>query len=807
MSDSHTTSLPHPKALNASNGFEWKRVMEPLLMAKGYHDHITDRAAAMEDPKLDKKVKGYILVNVEVALHSQVPVGATAFATWSALCSKFEHVSHQVKANTLLAIRRMHYTDDQDMDDHLARCRKYYQQLDAVGVKMDEEVRVIFLLGSLPASWDNFQTSVTAAWSTTSPATTVDGICSSILQERDRRRFRQQSTTALIDPPTVYAAVQRSPETPTKATCSWCQHKGHEESECRGKARGLPRASPRIDRRSHAHVAASESPAPHYFFTAMTAPPPDATAWYIDSGASTHICSKADLVHSLTRMAMPDIVSATGACTPVHGRGSVDISLPSTDGSTLGPLVTLTNVSLAPGLAANLISVARLTAAGLDVRFTANQCVIRQGRRVLAVADLAPQINLYRLRTAPTPPASLATLPTCFAAGSVSTQPQSMLWHRRLAHAHHGSVCMLFRLGMAADVRRTISPSTEHCAPCALGKHHRTAVPTTTDVRRADRPLQRLHIDICGPFPPGLDGSVYLLQIVDDYSRYTWARSMPNHKAETVLSHLEHYVTSAEAAHPGDRVSILRSDNGTELLSKLVSDWLAARGIERELTATYTPHQNGVVERMNRVTAEQGRAILIGAGLPDRFWPLAFDTAVYCRNRCPTSTLDKCTPYEAWTGEKPKIGHMRVFGCLAYAHVRKAVRTKLDATGIPCVFVGYTPNSSAYRLWNPADDTLIDSRDVYFVEDQLGGAARGVSIISAPAASPLPLLPRVTPPPLIDDDLSDYLPDGGTAAASAHPAACRPPASCSWPCSSQQRHSTGSRTNCSTGTTSEPRAA
>src|SRR5579875_3683115 len=56
------------------------------------------------------------------------------------------------------------------------------------------------------------------------------------------------------------------------------------------------------------------------------------------------------------------------------------------------------------------------------------------------------------------------------------------------------------------------------------------------------------------------------------------------------------------------------------------------------------------------------------------------------------------TPEEAWSGKRPTITHMRVFGCIAYAKVRDAKRTKLDAKGTKCLFLGYCEGTKAYRL-------------------------------------------------------------------------------------------------------------
>ncbi len=54
-------------------------------------------------------------------------------------------------------------------------------------------------------------------------------------------------------------------------------------------------------------------------------------------------------------------------------------------------------------------------------------------------------------------------------------------------------------------------------------------------------------------------------------------------------------------------------------------------------------------------------------------------TATYLRNRSPTKAVSGMTPYEAWTGEKPQMQGLRIFGCQAFAHIPKDERKKLDS--------------------------------------------------------------------------------------------------------------------------------
>ncbi|KZC04447.1 Copia protein [Dufourea novaeangliae] len=60
------------------------------------------------------------------------------------------------------------------------------------------------------------------------------------------------------------------------------------------------------------------------------------------------------------------------------------------------------------------------------------------------------------------------------------------------------------------------------------------------------------------------------------------------------------------------------------------------------------------------------RCLLIQSGLPSSFWAEVISTANYIRNRCPTKSLNRRIPHEAWTGKTPNVHHMREFGCKVY---------------------------------------------------------------------------------------------------------------------------------------------
>jgi hypothetical protein len=119
---------------------------------------------------------------------------------------------------------------------------------------------------------------------------------------------------------------------------------------------------------------------------------------------------------------------------------------------------------------------------------------------------------------------------------------------------------------------------------------------------------------------------------------------------------------------------------------------------------------------MNMTLMERERSMLSGVGLGQEFWAEAVDTACYLVNRSPSSTLDDMTPHEVWTGKKPSLTHLRVFGCDAYVHIPKENRSKLDKKDEKCIFIGYKDGLKGYKLWNPETKKVVYSRDVVFRE-------------------------------------------------------------------------------------------
>ncbi|CAI7786348.1 unnamed protein product [Closterium sp. NIES-53] len=169
-------------------------------------------------------------------------------------------------------------------------------------------------------------------------------------------------------------------------------------------------------------------------------------------------------------------------------------------------------------------------------------------------------------------------------------------------------------------------------------------------------------------------------------------------------------------------VKRIRTDRGGEFLGAEMTAWLKKQGIQRELTTAYTPQSNGVAERANRTVLETARALLIESGVGNSMWPHAVRHATVTRNKVLTKVGNESwVPLERCLGRKPPVDMLRVFGCMAVAHVPKKYRSKLGASAIWCVHLELAAESKGWLLWEPSKGVLFDSRDVKFVEGMMYG--------------------------------------------------------------------------------------
>lgn len=289
-----------------------------------------------------------------------------------------------------------------------------------------------------------------------------------------------------------------------------------------------------------------------------------------------------------------------------------------------------------------------------------------------------------------------------------------LLLHQRMGHPDVKKVVQVIKdQALKVPITDAEQLAIKNCETCKLGKAtHRPFHRTVKDEHRAKELLERVHSDVWGPAPvTSRGGSRYLLNFVDNKTRF--AITEPIKKKSDVPDKVIDYFRFVWA-HKDKSTRFFVHDNAKEYSVSKVRTFLRENGTAVEMTAPASSEENGISERVHRSIIDKARCMLFEAGMPANMWAEAARHATDVYNMTPHSALDGRTPYELWTGKKPDLARLKVFGCAAYV-LREGV-SKLSPKVNQVVYLGQEPEHWCYRLYDPATQRLFASRNVTFNE-------------------------------------------------------------------------------------------
>jgi transposase InsO family protein len=427
------------------------------------------------------------------------------------------------------------------------------------------------------------------------------------------------------------------------------------------------------------------------------------SSWIIDSGCTNHMMGEKKMFTSYVknRDSQDTIIFGDGNQGKVKGLGKIAITNEH----------SISNVFLVESLGYNLLYVSQLCHMGYNCLFTnIDVSVFRRSDGSLAFKGVLDD-NLYLVDFSK----ENADLDACL----IAKTNMGWLWHRRLAHVGMKNLHKLLKGDHVLGLTDVYFEKDRPYAACQVGKqvrstHHNKNMMTTS------RPLELLHMDLFGPVAYlNIRGSKYGLDIVDDFSRFTWVLFLQD-KSETQGT-LKHFLRRARNEFE-IKVKKIRSDNGSEFKNLQVEEFLEEEGIKHEFFAPYTPQQNGVVERKNRMLIDMERMMLGEYKTPERFWSEAVNTTCHAINRLYLHRLLKKTSYELLTGNKPSVSYFRVFGSKCYILVKKGRDSKFAPKAVEGFLLGYDSNTKAYRVFNKSSGLVEVSSDAVF--DETNGSPR-----------------------------------------------------------------------------------
>nr|GEY98543.1 hypothetical protein [Tanacetum cinerariifolium] len=143
---------------------------------------------------------------------------------------------------------------------------------------------------------------------------------------------------------------------------------------------------------------------------------------------------------------------------------------------------------------------------------------------------------------------------------------------------------------------------------------------------------------------------------------------------------------------------------------------LLTEGIDHQTSVARTPEQNGVVERWNCTLVEATRTMLSAAKVPIFFWAEAIATACFTQNRSLVIPRHEKKPYHIINDRKPSVKFFHIFGSLCYIVKDGENLDKMKEKCDAYIFVGYSTQSRAYRVFNQRTRVLVETIHVNFDE-------------------------------------------------------------------------------------------
>ena len=701
------------KLSGPENWATWKFQIEHFLKAKGLWSMVmeTDTVAAdanaqtrAEFQKRKERAFSVLVLNVSTPQLYLITSCQTPKEAWDTLRGHFERDTLANKLFLKKKYFRCEMKDGENITEHLKRMKELTDKLGAIGTQIAEEDQIVTLLGSLPPSY----ATIVTALETKMDNLTLQFVQQALINEEQKRVHANDggasasaSGGASAMSTQVYGEMQANPKAVgadkySSYRCYNCGKEGHLKRDCKSwkKTNKTHKAKSMVcedaDNSSESAFVAKEKNQNEI---------PQQVEWLIDSGASKHMTCHREILQDYQEFPKPQSVKlGDGRVVDALGLGNVKLRM--TFKISDIKTVNMYDVLYVPKLSGNLFSVGAAVRKGNTVKFNKSRCYIRGKDGDLCGMGTQRADGIYQLDVE-------GSSSVCHGASSASVA--ASLWHQRLGHTT--KLKELKKLTKGVDF--CAEKELPFCEACVEGKLSRKPYKPVGEIRTKHK-LQLVHSDVCGPMQTeSVSGSKYFVTFIDDYSRCCKVYFMKQ-KSEVLSKFKEFEKTFTNEC--GRNLIRLRTDNGGEYTSREFQEYLKDQGIHHEMTVPYAPQQNGVAERKNRTLVEAARSMLAHAKLPKIYWAEAVATAAYIQNRLPTSVLKEGTPYQRWCGKKPDLSHMRVFGCVAYAHVPEIERRKLDKKAVKLRFVGYANNAKGYRLWDEDKRRILIRRDVVFNE-------------------------------------------------------------------------------------------
>jgi transposase InsO family protein len=462
--------------------------------------------------------------------------------------------------------------------------------------------------------------------------------------------------------------------------------------------------------------------------------------WLADSATTSHVANRHEFFTEYMLQSGASVSGVGNTTIRVEGRGTVILE---SEYDGYQHVLRLQNVLHIPTNKNNLISLGRWEAAGGEYRGkTGALSLITTDGRTVAIGNRV-QNNLYKMQVRVHKAKSDAPTEGVQSFAAAETAKSWETWHKRFGHVSYSGLERLWKKNLVEGFNVDTHTPKPDCVACTEAKQ--TEEPHKNSSERQRKIGELTHIDLWGKYDiTSINGHQYYILFVDDASRYISMQFLK--RKDEATQAVKNYLTHLKAH--GKTPLAMQTDQGTEFVNQELKSWCREQGMENQMTAPYSPAQNGVAERANRTLVELARAMIIEQELPEFLWEHAVLHAAYIRNRSYTRTLQgESTPYELWHKNKPNVAHLREFGAPVWILLQgQAMQRKLQPKSKRRAYVGFDDDPKAIKYYTAETKKVLTSRNYHFL---------------SPPETPLHDTIVVTPDEQCEGEWEDALSPGG----------------------------------------------
>ena len=553
-----TASTVHgekPEKFKGSEFKRWQMKMLFYLTTLNLAKCLKETAPSLKEGETDKTVvaavqnwihsdflcRNYILNGLDNALYNVYTPFKTAKDLWESLEKKYKTEDAGLKKFVVGKFLDFKMNDNSTVISQVQQLQLILHEIEAEGMSLSESFQVAAMIEKLPSGWKDFKNYLKHKRKDMS----LEDLIVRLRIEEDNRGSEKRASQSVEARANVVElqpknnkkrknASEGSKQGPKqkfvkkfKGKCFNCDKMGHKSQDCRSKKKDPKEANlvggkdmgdqslvcMVTNMRSWEEFIEDEVEDLEFALEGLhlncmvseTNLVTNGRGWYVDTGATRHICNDKGMFTSYTKVTSEEkLFMGNSSFSGVEGKGKVVLKM------TSGKELELTNVLHVPDIRKNLVSGSLLVKHGFRLVFESNKMIVSKGGMFVGKGYLDEGLFKCNVMVI-TPPIN----------GNASTSAYLLefceVWHHRLGHVNYGSMKRLINMDLIPKIR--FEPNHK-CQVCVEAKQTRTSFQS---VQRDTKPLDLIHTDLCDLKSVVTSGdNKYFITFIDDSTRFCY---------------------------------------------------------------------------------------------------------------------------------------------------------------------------------------------------------------------------------------------------------------------------------------------